>query len=85
MKVNRRGNMVLLDIFFLILATGGLLLFAYGLDTNSSLSVFFGSLFVLVPIAWLTFGVDFLPLTPVLALLIIYVLQRRNLLEPGRV
>ncbi len=77
--------MILLDIFFLILATGGLFLFAYGLNTNSSLSVFFGSLFVLAPIAWLTLGVAFLPLTPVLALVIIYVLQRRKLLEPIKV
>lgn len=77
--------MILLDIYFLILSTGGLLLFAYGLNTNSSLSVFFGSLFVLAPIACLTLGVAFLPLTPVLALVIIYVLQRRSLLEPSRV
>lgn len=85
MKINRRDNMVLLDIFFLILATGGLLLFAYGLNKNSGLSAYFGSLLVFAPMAWLTLGVAFLPMTPVLALLIIYVLQRRNLLEPGRV
>lgn len=77
--------MMLLDIFFLILAIGGLFLFATGLNTNSSLSVFFGSLFVLAPIAYLTLGVAFLPLTPVLALVIIYVLQRRKFLEPVKV
>lgn len=73
--------MVLLDIFFLILTICGLLLFAYGLKINSSLSVFFGSLIALAPVSWLTFGVGFLPMIPVLALVIIYVLQKKGILE----
>ncbi|WP_213809928.1 hypothetical protein [Jeotgalicoccus sp. WY2] len=73
--------MILLDISILILAAAGLFLFASGLNKNNGLSAYFGSLFVLAPMVWMTIGSVFLSFTPVLALIIIYVLQKKGLLE----
>ncbi|CAM4338867.1 hypothetical protein [Jeotgalicoccus halotolerans] len=77
--------MILLNIFFLILVIAGLFLFAHGLSTNGKLSVLFGSLFVLVPLVWLTIGNEFIALAPILALVIIYVLQRKSVIKPKEV
>ena len=77
--------MILLNIFSFILVIAGLFLFAHGLSTNGNLSVLFGSLFVLVPMVWLTIGNEFIALAPVLALLMIYVLQRKGVIKPKEV
>ena len=77
--------MILLNIFFLILVIAGLFLFAHGLSNNGNLSVLFGSLFVLVPMVWLTIGNEFIVFAPVLALLMIYVLQRKGVIKPKEV
>ena len=77
--------MILLNIFFLILALAGLFLFANGLSTNGNLSILFGSLFVLVSMVWLTIGNEFIVFAPVLALVIIYVLQRKGVIKPKEV
>ncbi len=77
--------MVLLNIFFFILVIAGLFLFAHGLSTNGNLSVLFGSLFVLVPMVWLTIGNEFIALAPVLALVIMYVLQHKGVIKPKEV
>lgn len=60
-------------------------LFAHGLSTNGNLSVLFGSLFVLVPMVWLTIGNEFIALAPVLALVIMYVLQHKGVIKPKEV
>lgn len=64
--------MSLLNISFVILIVIGLLLFVYGLQKNSQLSMFFGGVAFLSPIFYFIGWTSFLPLIAPIALAISY-------------
>lgn len=64
--------MSLLKISFVILIAAGLLLFVYGLQKKSQLSMFFGGMAFLAPIFYFIGWTSFLPLVAPIALAISY-------------
>ena len=60
------------NIFLLILAIIGLILFTNSLKKEQKLSAFFGTIMLLTPLIYLTIGVEFIPMTPPIGLLIIH-------------
>lgn len=60
------------NTFLLALAITGLILFAYGLKNEQKLSAFFGIIILLVPLIYLTIGINFIAAAPIIGLLIIY-------------
>lgn len=66
--------MIFLNIFYLLIVTGGILLFAYGLQNKRNILTMLASILILTPIIILTVGPVFLGLAPALSLVILMII-----------
>ncbi len=68
---------MLVNIILGILMIEGIILFFYGLQKQSQLFFFLGLTSVFIPLSYFISGFTFLPLAPVLALVITYIAKTR--------
>lgn len=66
--------MIFINILYLLLVTGGIILFAYGLKNKHSVYTMLAVILILIPVIILTIGPAFLGLAPALSLLILMVI-----------
>lgn len=64
--------MIFLSILLFVFSIIGLGLLIYGLKKEGKISAIFGTVFLIAPIIYLTIGVEFVALTPIISLLVIY-------------
>lgn len=65
------------NIILIILAVEGIFLFFYGLQKQSQLFFFLGITSFFIPVVYFINGFTFMPLVPVLALIITYIAKRK--------
>jgi CHASE2 domain-containing sensor protein len=68
---------MLVTIILIILLVEGVILFFYGLQKQSQLFFFLGMTAFFIPVVYFISGATFLPLIPVLALIITYITKRK--------
>lgn len=68
---------MLVNIILIILLLEGVILFFYGLQKQSQLFFFLGLTSVFIPLVYFISGFTFLPLVPVAALIVTYVVKRK--------
>lgn len=66
--------MIFINILYLLLVIGGIILFAYSFKSKRSVYAMLAVILILVPIVILTIGPAFLGLAPALSLLILMVI-----------
>lgn len=66
--------MIFINILYLLLVTGGVILFAYGLKNKHSVYTMLAAILILIPVFILTIGPAFLGLAPALALIILMII-----------
>lgn len=69
--------MIWVNIILIILLIEGVVLFFYGLQKQSQLFFFLGMTAFFIPIVYFISGFTFLPMIPVLALIITYITKRK--------
>lgn len=65
------------NIILVILAVEGAILFFYGLQKQSQLFFFLGLTSFFIPVVYFISGFTFMPLVPVAALIITYIVKRK--------
>ncbi|WP_052256506.1 hypothetical protein [Salinicoccus sp. YB14-2] len=65
------------NIILIVLAIEGIILFYYGLQKQSQLFFFLGLTSFFIPVVYFINGFTFMPLVPIVALIITYIAKRK--------
>lgn len=70
--------MLLVNLLMIAIVMVGIFLLAFGIMDDKEVQVFFGALITLTPLFWLTFEFSLLPIVPVFASSIMYIVRGRK-------